>query len=70
MQPLDFIQKWKSVMIWRDPFNRAARAIASECFLGHWLKYDAPAARDAEQKLRAFLAAHLGSAPSTKRGIR
>ena len=30
MQPLDFIQKWKSVMIWGDSFNRAARAIGSE----------------------------------------
>jgi dienelactone hydrolase len=32
--------------------------------LGHWLKYNEPAAKDAEQKLRAFLAAHLGSALS------
>ena len=29
-------------------------------FLGHWLEYNEPAARDAEQKLRAFLAANLG----------
>jgi dienelactone hydrolase len=27
---------------------------------GHWLEYNEPAARDAEQKLRAFLAAKLG----------
>jgi dienelactone hydrolase len=27
--------------------------------LGHWLEYNEPAARDAEQKLRAFLAANL-----------
>jgi dienelactone hydrolase len=37
-------------------------------FLGHWLEYNEPAARDAEQKLRAFLAAHLGNAPSGKPG--
>jgi dienelactone hydrolase len=30
-------------------------------FLGHWLEYDEPAARDAEQQLRAFLAANLGA---------
>jgi len=29
-------------------------------FLGHWLEYNEPAARDAEQELRAFLAAKLG----------
>ena len=29
-------------------------------FLGHWLEYNEPAARDAEQKLRRFLAANLG----------
>ena len=28
--------------------------------LGHWLEYDEPTARDAEQKLRAFLAMNLG----------
>jgi dienelactone hydrolase len=28
-------------------------------FLGHWLEYNEPAARDAEQKLRAFLAMNL-----------
>jgi dienelactone hydrolase len=28
--------------------------------LGHWLEYNEPAAKDAEEKLRAFLAAHLG----------
>jgi dienelactone hydrolase len=28
--------------------------------LGHWLEYNEPAATDAEQKLRAFLAANLG----------
>jgi dienelactone hydrolase len=36
--------------------------------LGHWLEYNEPAARDAEQKLRAFLAAHLGSAHSGNPG--
>jgi dienelactone hydrolase len=36
--------------------------------LGHWCEYNEPAARDAEQKVRAFLAAHLGSAPSGKPG--
>jgi dienelactone hydrolase len=29
--------------------------------LGHWVEYDEAAARDAEQKVRAFLAANLGS---------
>ena len=29
-------------------------------FLGHWLEYNEPAARDAEQKLHAFLAVNLG----------
>jgi hypothetical protein len=28
-------------------------------FFGHWLEYNEPAARDAKQKLRAFLAANL-----------
>jgi dienelactone hydrolase len=28
--------------------------------LGHWLEYNEPAARDAAEKTRAFLAAHLG----------
>src|SRR6516165_9024538 len=28
--------------------------------LGHWLEYNEPAAKDAEQKVRAFLAANLG----------
>jgi dienelactone hydrolase len=37
--------------------------------LGHWLEYNEAAARDAEGKVRAFLAAHLGSAPSIKSGI-
>ena len=33
-------------------------------FLGHWLEYNEPAATDAEQKLRAFLAAKfLGTSP-------
>ena len=36
--------------------------------LGHWLEYNAPAAKDAEEKTRAFLAAHLGGAPSVKTG--
>jgi dienelactone hydrolase len=30
--------------------------------LGHWLEYNEPAARDAEAKVQAFLAAHLGTA--------
>ena len=30
--------------------------------LGHWLEYNEPAARDAETKVRAFLATHLGTA--------
>jgi dienelactone hydrolase len=30
-------------------------------FLGHWLEYNEPAAKDSEQKLRAFLAANLVS---------
>ena len=29
-------------------------------FLGHWLEYNEAAAKDAEQKVRAFLAANLG----------
>jgi dienelactone hydrolase len=29
-------------------------------FLGHWLEYNEPAARDEEEKVRAFLAANLG----------
>jgi hypothetical protein len=32
--------------------------------LGRWLEYDEVAAKDAERQLRAFLAAHLGGAPS------
>ena len=32
---------------------------------GRWLEYDEPAARDAEQKTRAFLAEHLVSVPAT-----
>jgi dienelactone hydrolase len=32
-------------------------------FLGHWLEYNEPAARDAELKVRAFLAANLGGIP-------
>jgi dienelactone hydrolase len=43
-------------------------------FLGHWLEYNEPAARDAEQQLRAFLAAHLDGAlsgqPTTEQGNR
>ena len=31
-------------------------------FRGLWLEYDEPAARDAEAKVRAFLATHLGTA--------
>jgi dienelactone hydrolase len=34
--------------------------------LGHWLEYNEPAAKDAEEKVRAFLAANLGSAASRK----
>ena len=34
--------------------------------LGYWCEYDEAAARDAEQKLHAFLIAHLGNAPSGK----
>jgi dienelactone hydrolase len=34
--------------------------------LGHWIEYNEPAAKDAEQKLRAFLAAHLGGVPFDK----
>jgi len=33
---------------------------------GHWLEYNEPAAKDAEAKTRAFLAAHLGTAPAGK----
>jgi len=36
--------------------------------LSHWLEYNEPAAKDAEEKTRAFLAAHLGRAPSVKTG--
>jgi len=32
-------------------------------YLGHWLEYNEPAAKDAEEKMRAFLAANLGGAP-------
>ena len=32
--------------------------------LGHWLEYDEPAAQDAEQKVRAFLARNLARAAS------
>jgi dienelactone hydrolase len=32
-------------------------------YLGHWLEYNEPAAKDAEEKVRAFLAAHLGGTP-------
>ena len=34
--------------------------------LGHWLAYDEPAAKDAEAKMRAFLAAHLAAVPSAR----
>jgi dienelactone hydrolase len=34
--------------------------------LGHWLEYNEPAARDAEEKVRAFLATNLGAAPAEK----
>jgi dienelactone hydrolase len=39
-------------------------------FLGHWLEYNEPAARDAEQKLRDFLAVHLAGAPAGKPGTK
>jgi len=33
-------------------------------YLGHWLEYNEPAAKDAAEKTRAFLAAHLaGTSP-------
>ncbi len=32
-------------------------------YRGYWLEYNGPAARDAEQKVRAFLATHLGETP-------
>lgn len=34
--------------------------------LGHWLEYNEPAAKDAEDKVRAFLATNLGAAPAVK----
>jgi dienelactone hydrolase len=34
--------------------------------LGHWLEYNEPAARDAEAKVRAFLATHLADQPVAK----
>jgi len=34
--------------------------------LGHWVEYNEPAARDAEQKVRAFLAANLGGVSTDK----
>jgi dienelactone hydrolase len=34
--------------------------------LGHRYEYNQPAARDAETKVRAFLAAHLASPPAGK----
>ena len=34
--------------------------------LGHWLEYNEPAARDAEEKVRAFLATNLGVAAAKK----
>ncbi len=32
-------------------------------YFGHWLEYNEPAAKDAEEKTRAFLAAHLAETP-------
>ncbi len=32
-------------------------------YRGYWLEYNGPAARDAEQKVRAFLTTHLGETP-------
>jgi dienelactone hydrolase len=37
-------------------------------FLGHWLEYNEPAARDAEQQLRSFLATQLPGEPNGKTG--
>jgi dienelactone hydrolase len=36
---------------------------------GRWLEYDEPAARDAEEKTRAFLAGHLRRMPATPKPI-
>ena len=33
---------------------------------GHWLEYNEPAAKDAEAKVREFLAKYLGAAPTNK----
>ena len=35
-------------------------------YLGHWLEYNEPAAKDAEKKVRAFLAANLCGAPPSE----
>jgi dienelactone hydrolase len=35
-------------------------------YLLHWLEYNEPAAKDAEEKTRAFLAAHFAGAPPTE----
>jgi dienelactone hydrolase len=41
-----------------------ARFFPGVRYLGHWLEYNASAAKDAEEKTRAFLATHLtGTAP-------
>jgi dienelactone hydrolase len=37
---------------------------------GHWLEYNEPAATDAWEKVRAFLAANLGSGTADKPGAR
>jgi acetyl esterase/lipase len=33
-------------------------------YRGHWLEYDEPAAKDAEEKTRAFLATHFAGTPA------
>jgi dienelactone hydrolase len=38
-------------------------------YLGHWLEYNEPAAKDAKEEVRAFLATNLGSAPPEDLGV-
>jgi dienelactone hydrolase len=41
-----------------------AKLVHGVRYLGYWLEYNEPAAKDAEEKTRAFLAIHLaGTAP-------
>ena len=43
-----------------------AQLIPGVRHFGHWLEYNEPAAKDAEEKTRAFLATHLaGTAPGS-----